>query len=722
MTPDTERTTIDVDADARRRERELMVERHIAARGVTNETVLEAMRAVPREAFVPSELLPLAYEDRPLPIGEDQTISQPYIVAMMAEAAELGPGDRVLEVGTGSGYAAAVFSRAADRVYTVERHESLALEAERKFGALGYDNIEVAIRDGTLGWPEHAPYDAILVAAASPETVPPPLKDQLAPGGRLVIPRGRTKWGQDLMRLRKSEDGESFTEEELGAVRFVPLVGSAGWAPEEGPVTTESPGGGQERRTGSGPGSGAGPGSGPGSGGDAPGDDPSAAAIRPPATVPLPELVASSAEPFDGLETADLGPLLERIGDARVVLLGEASHGTSEFYRMRARISRQLIAEHGFDFVAVEADWPDASEIDAYVRHDPGERPDRKPFQRFPQWMWANEEVMEFMHWLRRHNADATPSDEPQDMVGFHGLDLYSMHTSIGAVLDYLDDVDPDAAAVARDRYACLMPWQNDPVLYGRAVMTGQFDECEDDVVAMLRDLLDRRMEYVRRDGKRFVDAMQNARLVANAERYYRTMYRGNVSSWNLRDQHMFDTLEMLLDLYGPDAKGIVWAHNSHLGNAAATAMGERGEHNVGQLSRESFGDDARLIGFGTHTGTVAAASNWDEPMEVKDVRPSHPRSYEHTAHESGVENFILHLRNPDEPVLRERLLEPRLERAIGVIYRPETELQSHYFRAKLPEQFDEWIWLDETAAVTPIGEQHREEIAGLPETFPFGV
>ncbi|MDX1675601.1 MAG: protein-L-isoaspartate(D-aspartate) O-methyltransferase, partial [Longimicrobiales bacterium] len=534
---------IRVDADARRRERERMVERHIAARGVANEAVLEAMRTVPREAFVPEALHPVAYEDRPLPIGEGQTISQPFIVAMMAEAAELGPGDRVLEVGTGSGYAAAVFSRAADRVYTVERHESLALEAERKFDALGYDNIDVAIRDGTLGWPEHAPYDAILVAAASPETVPPPLKEQLAPGGRMVIPRGRTKFGQELVRLRKSEDGTSFQEEDLGAVRFVPLVGSAGWAPEDGEVTTESPGGpGGPGRAGPDPDAAAGAATRAGG---------SASSAPSPATVPLPELVASAAEPFDDVDSAGLDALVGRIGGGTVVLLGEASHGTSEFYRMRARISKRLIEDHGFDFVAVEADWPDAAEIDAYVRHHPEERPGHKPFQRFPRWMWANEEVMEFMHWLRRHNGEV-PSADRDGMVGFHGLDLYSMHTSIGAVLDYLDDVDPDAAQVARQRYACLMPWQNDPVLYGRAVLTGQFDECEDDVVAMLGDLLNKRMEYVRRDGKRFVDAMQNARLVANAERYYRTMYRGNVSSWNLRDQHMFDTLEMLLDLYGP--------------------------------------------------------------------------------------------------------------------------------------------------------------------------
>jgi erythromycin esterase-like protein len=238
----------------------------------------------------------------------------------------------------------------------------------------------------------------------------------------------------------------------------------------------------------------------------------------------------------------------------------------------------------------------------------------------------------------------------------------------------------------------------------------------------MLNDLLRKRIEYIRRDGVRFADAIQNARLVASAEKFYRVMYRGSVASWNLRDTHMFDTLRMLLELYGPDSKGVVWAHNSHLGDDSATAMGERGEHNVGQLARQHFGPAAQLLGFGTHTGTVAAASNWGEPMQIMEVRPSHPRSYEHVAHESGVENFILHLRKPSDPAVRQRLGEPRLERAIGVIYRPETELQSHFFHASLPRQFDEWIWFDRGEAVTQIGEEHREELAGLPDTFPFGL
>jgi protein-L-isoaspartate(D-aspartate) O-methyltransferase len=667
-----------------------MVESHLAARGIENPAVLRAMGEVPREKFLPPELAGHAYLDRPLPIGEQQTISQPYIVALMAEAAELQPGDRVLEVGTGSGYAAAVFARAADEVYTVERHASLAAEAERRFEGLGYDNVHVSVHDGTLGWAEHAPYDAVIVAAGSPETIPLPLKEQLAPGGRLIIPRGETLWGQELVRIRRSEDGESFGEEVLGAVQFVPLIGEAGWRSDgQGvdPVESRGPAAPKQRAS----------------------------------AGTLAEVMAQAAEPFDDLSSADLGPLLERIGGARLVLLGEASHGTSEFYRMRARITQALIEEKGFHFVAVEADWPDAAEVDAYVRHHPGERPRRKPFQRFPRWMWANTDVMDFVHWLRDHNEGAAQGDR-QNMAGFHGIDLYSMHASAEAVLRYLDDVDPEAAEVARVRYGCLMPWQSDPVLYGRAVLSGSFDACEDEVLAMLNDLLGQRMEYIRRDGARFADAIQNARLVASAEKYYRVMYRGSVASWNLRDTHMFDTLRMLLEMYGPDSKGVVWAHNSHLGDASATAMGERGEHNVGQLARQRFGAAAQLVGFGTHTGTVAAATDWGGPMEVKQVRPSHPRSYEHVAHESGVGNFILHLRTPSDHEVRRRLEDPRLERAIGVIYRPETELQSHYFEASLPHQFDEWVWFDRSEAVTPIGEEHRAELEGLPDTFPFGL
>lgn len=385
---------------------------------------------------------------------------------------------------------------------------------------------------------------------------------------------------------------------------------------------------------------------------------------------------------------------MERIGDHPLVLLGEASHGTSEFYRMRAHITRELIVRKGFTAVAVEADWPDAARIDSYVRRRPPVGPPFEPFARFPTWMWRNHDVRAFVDWLHEHNGS---TDDARQVVSFHGLDLYSLYTSRDAVIGYLDRIDPDAARLARHRYGCLTPWEQDPASYGRAVVTGRFAGCEDAVVAMLDEMLRRRLDHVGEGEDSFFDATQNALVVANAERYYRIMYHGSRESWNLRDLHMFETLEMVRAHRGPDAKVVVWEHNSHIGDAAATEMGARGEHNVGMLARRAFGDDAFLVGFGTHDGVVAAASDWGGPMEHKQVRPSHPDSYERICHDTGLPAFLLHLRHPVHAEVRDELAEPRLERAIGVIYRPETELQSHYFQASLPNQFDEYVWLDRT-------------------------
>jgi protein-L-isoaspartate(D-aspartate) O-methyltransferase len=427
-------------------------------------------------------------------------------------------------------------------------------------------------------------------------------------------------------------------------------------------------------------------------------------------------LLRETAEPFADIEEAELGPLLERIGEARVVLLGEATHGSSEFYRMRARITRELIDRRGFSLLAVEADWPDAVWVDRYVRHAAGPPVGNPPFTRFPQWMWRNREVSDFIEWLRDRNAAV---GDPARHAGFYGLDLYSLYGSIGVVLDYLDRLDPRAASLARARYACLTPWTGDPAAYGRAAITGRYATCEGEVVATLVDLLSHRLEYTERDGTRFLDAAQNARLIANAELYYRIMYRGSVESWNLRDQHMFDTLATLLSFHGPEAKMVVWEHNSHVGDAAATEMGRRGEHNVGYLCRRAFGESAYLVGFGTDHGTVAAARDWDEPMEIMRVQPAHPESYERLCHATEIPAFLLALREPARGEVREELEAVRLERAIGVIYRRETELASHYFSASLPQQFDEYIWFDRTAAVTPLAGPVNP---GLPETYPFGL
>ena len=330
--------------------------------------------------------------------------------------------------------------------------------------------------------------------------------------------------------------------------------------------------------------------------------------------------------------------------------------------------------------------------------------------------MWRNEEVRGFVDWLRAHNA--TISDAGS-RVGFYGLDLYSMFTSIDAILDYLDQVDPKTAAVARERYGCLTPFQSDPATYGRAALTGRHRECEEDVVNMLKELLDKRLEYTTRDGASFMDAVQNARLVANAERYYRSMYSGYSDSWNLRDQHMFDTLEALLTYGGKNSRAVIWEHNSHIGDASATDMVARGQHNVGQLCREAYGDQAYLIGFGTHSGTVAASTDWGDPMEVKQVQPSLAGSWERLCHETGLPAFRLPLRHPPSEELDRRLHGIQLERAIGVIYRPETERASHYFKARLADQFDEYIWFDQTNAVTPL---NSKTMRGVPDTYPFGL
>ena len=651
------------------RRRAHMVDRHIAHRGVRSELVLGAMGAVPRESFLPEALREFAYDDAPLPIAEGQTISQPYIVAMMTEALGLEGGETVLEIGTGSGYAAAILSRIAKEVYTVERIGQLAEKSAATLARLGYSNVHVLHADGTLGWSEHAPYDAIVVAAGGPD-VPESLKAQLKIGGRLVIPVGADRRVQELVRVvRVSED--QYRSEELADVRFVPLVGAEGWTPQGHRAL--------QARDGT-----------------------------------VAQTIAKVAERFTSIESVDFRPLLQRVGDARIVLLGEATHGTSEFYRMRERISRLLIEHKGFQFIAIEGDWPDAARIDHYVRHMQYPPSEWTAFARFPVWMWRNREVREFVDWLRVHNAGIAP----QERVAFHGLDLYSLYNSIRSVLDYLDRVDPKTAQLARLRYGCLTPWQTDPATYGHAALSGNYQSCEHEVTSMLTDLMRKRRAYAEYDGERFLDVVQNARLVANAERYYRTMYYGSRASWNLRDSHMFETLKNLLNFHGPASKAIVWAHNSHVGDSSATEMSARDEYNIGHLCRAEFGKGTYSIGFGTNGGTVAAASNWDEPMEVKTILPALAGSYERLCHETEVPRFLLPLREL-APVLGAGLMQSRLERAIGVIYRPETELQSHYFQAVLPRQFDEYVWFDETTAVTPL---QTEELKGLPDTYPFGL
>jgi len=456
---------------------------------------------------------------------------------------------------------------------------------------------------------------------------------------------------------------------------------------------------------------------------------PAANAVSPGAPSSPAEVIAHAAVPLRG-GGDDYDPLVRRIGTAEIVLIGEATHGTQEFYGERARIMRRLIEERGFNAVAVEADWPDAYRVNRFVR---GESDDADAlaalgdFQRFPRWMWRNEVVLEFVQWLRDHN-DALSAGTPK--TGFYGVDLYSLSRSIDAVVTYLDRIDPEAAARARARYSCFDHFGDNPQVYGQTVALGLAEDCENEVVGQLVELQRHAADYVAgrpEAGEEFFFAEQNARLARDAEEYYRAMFRGRVSSWNLRDTHMAETIDALIgflrrrDGY---ARIAVWAHNSHLGDARATEMGVMGELNVGQLMRERHPRETYSVGFTTYDGTVTAANDWDEPARRRQVRPALAGSYEELFHEaSGVAESDLMLDLRDEGSMTRLLADPRLERAIGVVYKPETERFSHYFHAIAPRQIDTMLHLDRTSALQPLdrdpGFETAEELA---ETYPFGV
>lgn len=423
----------------------------------------------------------------------------------------------------------------------------------------------------------------------------------------------------------------------------------------------------------------------------------------------------------------DYDALLELVGDARLVLLGEASHGTHEFYRQRARITRRLILERGFDAVAIEGDWPDAYRVNRYVQGRSGDADAEEAlrgFHRFPTWMWRNADVLDFVGWLREHN-DALPPEAPR--VAFYGLDLYSLAASMEAVVGYLERVDPPSAARARRRYACLEPFRSESAAYGQAVLSGLTDSCRRGVLEQLVDLRRRAGEYLSRDGlvaeDEYFVAEQNARVVTDAEEYYRTVFGGQATSWNLRDRHMADTLDELvvhLDRRRGRSRVVVWAHNSHVGDARQTDMARRGELNLGQLARERHPSETVLVGFTTYTGTVTAADDWGLPARRRNVRPALPESYEALFHAAGGDAFLLASLAGGEA--GRALRRPRLERAIGVIYRPETERESHYLAASAGLQFDALVHIDRTRAVEPL-ERTAEWLRGEPpETYPTGL
>lgn len=445
-------------------------------------------------------------------------------------------------------------------------------------------------------------------------------------------------------------------------------------------------------------------------------------------------LIRTHAEPLPTLTESPehLARQFDRYADCKVLLIGDASHGTSEFYAARAAITKHMIQHHGFNIVAVEADWPDAEAVDRFVRHrrgvgpssgiDPAPKAKEPPFMRFPTWMWRNMEVHDFVVWLREFNK----GKHVQKAAGFYGLDLYSMGSSMNAVIQYLEKVDPPMAKVARERYGGLMVFAKDPHEYGLEMLMTTFAGYEKDVIEMLRDMLSKRLEYSAHleDGEEFHSGEQNARVVADAERYYKSMYHGRDESWNLRDTHMFQTLLRIIKHRGPESKAIVWAHNSHIGDARATDMGAgRNELNIGQLCKETFGDTALNIGTGTYTGTVAAAHGWGGDMNIMSVRPGMRGSYEELMHAVGLPSFLLDLRKGkcDEEVWDE-LTKRRLERYIGVIYKRDNELRAHYAPSMLAKEFDGYVWFDESKAVRAFEKYQPPTALELEETWPFGM
>lgn len=426
------------------------------------------------------------------------------------------------------------------------------------------------------------------------------------------------------------------------------------------------------------------------------------------------ELAAELEDSALGLRSsADLDPLLERVGDARVVMLGEASHGTSEYYRWRTALSRRLIREKGFSLIAVEGDWPDCYQVNRYVKEYAGSAASApqalRAFERWPTWMWANWEVTALAEWMREHNANLDAGSR----VGFYGLDVYSLWESLEAVMDYLRRTDPQALELARKAYHCFEPFGEDVQAYAQSTAFVP-SSCEDEVVELLSEIRQRAPQYADDDESRF-SAEQNARSLVGAERYYRTMMQGSRESWNQRDRHMLETLRNLLAEHGPDSKAIVWEHNTHVGDARATDMARRGMVNTGQLAREEYGtDDVVLVGFGSYRGTVVAGRYWGAATERMELPPAREESWEHVLHELGRPACLLLSDSLPDAAARERG-----HRAVGVVYDPGGDRYGNYVRTVLPRRYDAFVFLDETEALHPLGRE--AEVMSPPETYPWG-
>lgn len=432
---------------------------------------------------------------------------------------------------------------------------------------------------------------------------------------------------------------------------------------------------------------------------------------------PLFQSIKSRAKPLD--EPKDLAPLIQELSQSKIVMLGESSHGTHEFYEWRRLISEWLIKKHGFNFIAVEGDWPACWEVNQFVRGKQGKHSPHvlKAFNRWPTWMWGNQEIARLADWMRTHNESAPLENH----VGFFGLDVYSFFESADTVLKLLKKISPSAAKVARIRYSCLDPFQKDERAYAKSLI--HFPEgCANEVSKNLQSVLKLRLELMKNQENSLFNIEQNARVVANAERYYRAMMHADEDSWNIRDRHMMDTLEHLLDHHGKEAKGIVWAHNTHIGDYRATDMKEQGQVNIGGLAREKWGKEkVALVGFGTYRGTVTASTAWDGKTKSMPVPPGIPGSYEAAFHEvaESLKKPTFYISVRGKLPAKDPLIEVRGHRAIGVVYHPERERFGNYVPTSLANRYDAFLFIDETSALKALDLPFERK--DIPETWPGG-
>ncbi len=631
-------------------------------KGISNKLLLEAFQDIPEAFFLSETLHPYFYEDVRIEKSLEKTEPRVIVVARMLEQLKIKEEDKILITGVDSIYILVVLSKIYKNVYNIETNETYANWATEVLKAVEINNVHIKTDNPEIGWKEEGPFNAILIASAFKE-IPNTIKKQLAIGAKLIAPVG-PDWAHVLLEVTKRVSENDYVSKALRDNYYIPNPKILPKISKETYTETE-----------------------------------------------IIDEIGINSIPFKTIKKFPMDGLLERIGNAKVVLLGEASHGTSEFYLTRQEITKALIEKKGFNFVCAEADWSDAEQINNYVKNEYTAQ-NWLPFARFPEWMWKNKEVLDFVEWLKKYNA------KRNNTIGFYGLDLYGLENSIDLVINYLQKIDPELAKIAKNRYACITPYMSNPTVYGKLVTTNTLESCEKDVIDMLFDLLKNKNKL--NHTKEYFYAYQNATVVVDAERYYKAMYYGSAESWNLRDFHMFYTLKSLLSFFGKDSKTVVWAHNSHIGNALATEMYARGEINIGHLCKEHFGSKSYHIGFGTNTGTVAASKNWGEKMNKMPIKDAVDNSYENLCNKTNVSNFTLPLREEHtEKKLRDFLSVPRLQRAIGVVYKPETELRSHYYKSILPYQFDEYIWFNKTKAITPL--ETKTSITKLIDIHPFG-